>query len=830
MRRISCECFLLPFGSSVLLYAPRQAAAALVNSGTAAFLRNLQRGSVLEPNGDETTVVKTLQRLGVVDGPPDIELTVHEHKPFAPTCVTLYLTDACNLRCAYCYANGGDNPEPTTIVMDAAKAGIDFVARNAASLGERSFAVSFHGAGEPTLAWNAYTELVAYARAKSSQMELKAALSTCTNGVMSEARARWIAQNTDAANVSLDGLPVHQDSLRPKRNGDGSYEEVCRTLKVFDQSGFHYSIRATVTPQNVHQMSDMVRHFTDEFRATDLQFDPLMVSGRCGSTGCAAPLDAEYAEEFMRAFEVAQERRIPLGFSILSLNSLRTFYCCSVSEGFTVTHDGWVTACFESCGPTRPFADVFLYGRYEPGQRGFVFDFEKLKLLRKRHVHNLTGCQNCFCKYMCCGDCPMHSLRMKAGFEHGARCELTRRLARHRLASQLGLTGNHTDFSPPESIKCDDSLAGFNARASREKPEVYEMRRWHVHESNYMKAPPDDQSARVLISKGNGQYRLKQYGKALELYQAAIQANPKDPMAHNNAGLALHKLGHLEAAIQSFERAIQLEPAGADYYLNLGKVQASADRLDEALRSFEEALRLAPGHAAALFNKVWVLLEKREMELAAAALRELSLLDGQSRKVPLLARTMAAFSGRSATPAEAWFQAEDLPSESKWLFEFNRSLATGGLEELGPEARSSMLAGMLAFSTEQYPLARRHLRLAAGNDCRSPLPHWLEGMAWQAEGNKERADATLKKAAALLPRLSWGSMGPLVELVIDGALQKTAPGQLSLLPGAHLVRYAGNRTHSRQEVVFLRSGENRRLQFPLSGCGDGIRELETRRE
>jgi uncharacterized protein len=110
-RCISCECFLLPFRQAFLLYAPRQAAAALLNGSAAAFLRDLQAGKVLEASEEETAVLTVLQRLGMVNGPPDIPLTVHEHKPFAPTCVTLYLTDACNLRCSYCYANGGDNPQ-----------------------------------------------------------------------------------------------------------------------------------------------------------------------------------------------------------------------------------------------------------------------------------------------------------------------------------------------------------------------------------------------------------------------------------------------------------------------------------------------------------------------------------------------------------------------------------------------------------------------------------------------------------------------------------------------------------------------------------------------
>jgi sulfatase maturation enzyme AslB (radical SAM superfamily) len=94
------------------------------------------------------------------------------------------------LRCIYCYARGGDNPKPVTIPVDAARAGIDFVAGNAVRQGRDAFSVGFHGAGEPTIAWSAYTDLVAYARRRAKELGLRVSCATCTNGVMSEAHAR----------------------------------------------------------------------------------------------------------------------------------------------------------------------------------------------------------------------------------------------------------------------------------------------------------------------------------------------------------------------------------------------------------------------------------------------------------------------------------------------------------------------------------------------------------------------------------------------------------------------------------------------------------------
>ena len=124
-----------------------------------------------------------------------------------------------------------------------------------------------------------------------------------------------------------------------------------------------------------------------------------------------------------------------IGFSCLSFTALKTFYCCAVSDGFAVTHDGYVTACFESCGPDHPYADQFMYGRFNEERGEFELERERLAPLRRRNVHNLEWCRDCFCKYMCAGDCPIHSLKMGYGMERGVRCEITQMIARHRLAT-----------------------------------------------------------------------------------------------------------------------------------------------------------------------------------------------------------------------------------------------------------------------------------------------------------------------------------------------------------------------------------------------------------
>ena len=298
-----------------------------------------------------------------------------------------------------------------------------------------AFSIGFHGAGEPTCAWSMYQRLVGYAQRKGDELGLQVSCATCTNGVFPESHARWIVQNTDTATVSCDGLPEFHDLQRPKANGDGSFADLRRTLEIFDEEDFFYAIRATITEHNVHTMPEMVEFLDDNFCVGDLQFDPLLFAGRCQDTGCQAPSDEVYVSEFLRAYEVARRRHRMVGFSCLSFTALKSFYCCAVSDGFTVTHDGLVTACFEACALDRPFADTFIYGRYDPDRREFDLTLDKLRHLQSRHAYNLPYCKACFCKYMCAGDCPMHALKLGHGLERGARCQITQAIAKHRLAT-----------------------------------------------------------------------------------------------------------------------------------------------------------------------------------------------------------------------------------------------------------------------------------------------------------------------------------------------------------------------------------------------------------
>lgn len=433
--RLTCEAFVVPRKGSFILYAPLKGVVAKLNPAAVILLNRIRSGEKFALSGDQKNFLENLVRCDVVNGSPDPRLDVEEGKPFVPTHTTLFLTNACNLRCVYCYANGGSALHPKVIPSRAARAAIDRVSENAAAKGMTAFSVGLHGAGEPTVAWDRYQEVATYADGRAAELGLQASICTATNGVMPEARARWVVEHTDAATVSVDGMAEVHDVQRPTAGGGPSFQAVERTMRVFDELKFSYAIRATITRLNVTRMAAMVEYFDDNFAASDLQFDPLLYAGRCLHTGWEPAEEEEFITEFNKAYDVARSRGRILGFSSVSFSGLKSYFCCACSDGFAVTHDGHVTACFEAFAPEQPFADRFVYGRFDDATGTFDLDVGKLGALRKRHVYNLDYCRDCFCKYMCCGDCPMHVLQRAArtGEKDGLRCRSVQGVAAHRL-------------------------------------------------------------------------------------------------------------------------------------------------------------------------------------------------------------------------------------------------------------------------------------------------------------------------------------------------------------------------------------------------------------
>ena len=109
--------------------------------------------------------------------------------------------------------------------------------------------------------------------------------------------------------------------------------------------------------------------------------------------------------------------------------------------------------------------------------------------------------------------------------------------------------------------------------------------------------------------------------EAIDCFQRALKANPRDAAAQNSLGSVLQRQGKFAEAIASYRQALQLRPDSAEAHSNLGSALAAAGQLDEAAASCQRAVQLNPNMAQAHNNLGTVLKDQGKLDMAAASYR-----------------------------------------------------------------------------------------------------------------------------------------------------------------------------------------------------------------
>lgn len=429
------ELFVIPEeDGDYLVYAPVQGVVLRTTATGVNVLARLQqgRGTVADHAAPVAKALTDASVLGDSSAPPRFATATG----YVPTRVTLLLTTRCNLACRYCYA--GDHAGPArTIPENVGRAAIAAAVANCKARRVASLGLGFHGGGEPTEAWDELVALIEYARTACRENDLKLDVGVATNGCLSDEKAQWLAGNVSSVNLSLDGPPDIQNRNRPSRGGGESSRRVLAFTKRLDEASIPYGIQATVTREDVDRMPEIVRYLATHTKANLIKFEPACRCGRFLNQSDEIPDAAAFTRAFNAAFDEGWRCRARVAFSGVRIfaGPLSTF-CGAFCEPFAVTPDGHVSACFEVYDAGSAYADTFLIGAYDPVTGGFRMDDAKLACLRTRTVSNLGACRDCFCKYMCAGDCATRSFRFHRGadlLEAGGRCETIRAIAKHQL-------------------------------------------------------------------------------------------------------------------------------------------------------------------------------------------------------------------------------------------------------------------------------------------------------------------------------------------------------------------------------------------------------------
>jgi uncharacterized protein len=315
--------------------------------------------------------------------------------------VWLHVTNACNLRCDYCYLTKTEE----AMTADTARQAIEAICRSAIRHGFKSLNLKYAG-GEATLNLPLVRLLHAYARDASQAHALGLSETVLSNGVaLSGPTLEFLRDEGIGLMISLDGVGEAHDAQRRFVNGRGSFQWVARSIDRAVALGLKPSLSITVSARNADRLADAVAFALDRDLRFNLNF---FRENDCASAFADLAVSNQRLINGMRAAFRVIEDRLPaqrLMDGLVDLSSFRRPHeqTCGAGHSYMVVDQrGGVAQCQMEI--ERPITSVWAddpLGELRHASTGF----------RNLRVTEKEGCRDCPWRFWCAGGCPLLTYR-----------------------------------------------------------------------------------------------------------------------------------------------------------------------------------------------------------------------------------------------------------------------------------------------------------------------------------------------------------------------------------------------------------------------------------
>ncbi|MEZ3591727.1 MAG: radical SAM peptide maturase, CXXX-repeat target family [Muribaculaceae bacterium] len=179
--------------------------------------------------------------------------------------ITFIVTEACQLRCTYCYLVGKN--DINKMPLDVATKAIDYVFSEPRLNSEESVVLDFIG-GEPLLEIDLIQCIVEYSIAAATKIGHKWAenyrIRITTNGLLysSPKIQQFILryQNHLDMSISIDGTQKKHDTCRIFENGTGSYSAVVQSIPLWRKQFPLEGTKMTISHDDLPYVFESIRH------------------------------------------------------------------------------------------------------------------------------------------------------------------------------------------------------------------------------------------------------------------------------------------------------------------------------------------------------------------------------------------------------------------------------------------------------------------------------------------------------------------------------------------------------------------------------------------
>ena len=329
----------------------------------------------------------------------------------------LHITNACNLRCSYCYI--AKSQEHMSI--ETGYAAVDAIIRSAQIHGYPDIFLKYAG-GEASLALDTVAHVHRYAQEQAQKYGLRLAAGLLSNGVaLTTARLAMIRDLGIRLMISLDGLTnVVQ---RQTMGGKDATHLALRGVEGAIAHGIIPDIAITVTAQNVHSLPALVGWLTER----DLPFSISFYRDHgCHASAVQLRFEEQQLIDGMRDVydQIAQR---PPRWSVLSALLDRTDAAHGHSRGcaaghsyLVVDHHGKIAKCQTQLDmPITTIADTDPLLTIRSNKAG----------MQSIPVQQKEGCRSCEWQSWCAGACAIATYRATGRYDvQSPNCQIYKAL------------------------------------------------------------------------------------------------------------------------------------------------------------------------------------------------------------------------------------------------------------------------------------------------------------------------------------------------------------------------------------------------------------------
>jgi uncharacterized protein len=309
--------------------------------------------------------------------------------------LTLHLTTACNMRCAYCYAPPVAGP---VMSLETGVRTLDLAAE--LNQGAPSGIIFF--GGEPLLCQDRVRELVAYGLELKAQGRARFHFKLTTNGSLLDEAFLGFANDTGLlVAMSLDGTQAAHDRHRRYADGAASYATLSPKLDLLLRYQPHATVLSVVNPDTVEHFAASACELIERgvrYLVVSVNYDAPWTESQLEALVEQYELLAEHYEAWTRAgrkfylspFEMC------IGTHLAGPDAGHSHRCELGEKQISVDPEGWLYPCVQ-------------FTRQGPGWRiGSVFggiDEAARRALRDRSSAVKQPCGSCALEPRCPNTC-----------------------------------------------------------------------------------------------------------------------------------------------------------------------------------------------------------------------------------------------------------------------------------------------------------------------------------------------------------------------------------------------------------------------------------------